>query len=98
MVTKIKWRKKALRQIKENALYLEENFSTQAANNLVQSIYKTIERVTEHPKSHRKAPKTKSVYFVNIDKNRQMFYRVEGKILIISSFFDTRQDPLKRPF
>ena len=30
--------------------------------------------------------------------DRIVFYRVDGKTLIISYFFDTRQDPSKRPF
>ena len=98
MVTQIKWRKKALRQIAETASYLETQFSIPTANNFVDSVIKTIEKVSKNPKSYRKAPKTKSVYFVAIDKNRQMFYRIEGKILIISAFFDSRQDPNKRPY
>lgn len=98
MVTQIKWRKKALRQITETAFFLETQFSLQTANSFVDSVLKTIEKVSKSPKSYRKAPKAKSVYFVSIDKNRQMFYRVEGKILIISAFFDTRQNPDKRPF
>jgi plasmid stabilization system protein ParE len=98
MVTQIKWRKKALSQIKETAAYLETQFSIPTANNFVDSVLKTVEKVSKTPKSYRKAPKSKSVYFVAIDKNRQMFYRVEGKTLIISAFFDTRQNPNKRPF
>ena len=35
---------------------------------------------------------------LNIDKNRQMFYSVNGSTLFIVAFFDTRQDPMKRPY
>lgn len=98
MVTQIKWRKKALRSIKETATYLEHNFSFQTANSFVESVTNTIDKVAKNPKSYRKAPNTKSVHFINIDKSRQIFYRIEGRTLIISAFFDTRQNPKKRPF
>jgi plasmid stabilization system protein ParE len=98
MVTQIKWRKKALRSVKETASYLEVNFSLQTAYNFIESITKTIEKVSKNPKTYRKVPNTKSVHFVNFDKHRQMFYRLEGNTLIISAIFDTRQNPKKRPF
>ena len=98
MVTKIEWRKKALRFVEEKAIYLETEFSEQTAINFVSRIEKTIEKVAKNPKSYRKVVLAKSVYFINIDKQNQMFYRVAGDTLIISAFFDMRQDPKKRPF
>jgi plasmid stabilization system protein ParE len=98
MVEKIRWRKKAINYVRENAEYLEHEFSRQAADNFVDAITKAIGRVEKNPTSYRKAMKTKSVHVINIDKNRQMFYRITGKTLIISAFFDCRQDPQKRPF
>jgi hypothetical protein len=38
------------------------------------------------------------IKYIHVDKNRKMFYRLSGKILIISAFFDARQDPEKSPF
>jgi plasmid stabilization system protein ParE len=98
MVNQIKWRKKALRSIKETAEYLELNFSLQTANNFVESITKTIDKVSKNPQTFRKVPNSKSIHFVNIDKSHQLFYRMEGRTLIVSAFFDTRQSPKKRPF
>lgn len=98
MVTQIIWRKKALNFVKDTAIYLEAEFSRQTANNFVESVTVAIDKIVKNPQSYRKAPKTKSVHFINIDKNRQMFYRVHGKTLIISAFFNTRQNTDKRPF
>jgi len=98
MVKKIKWRKKAIIYVRETAQYLEFEFSEQAANNFVDSVTKAVERVEKNPTSYRKESKTQSVHFINIDKSRQMFYRLSGQTLIISAFFDVRQDPNKRPF
>lgn len=98
MVKKIRWRKKALQFVKENAHYLEQEFSRQAADNFVDAVTKAIEKAEKNPETYRKATKTKSVHYINVDKKRKMFYRLSGKILIISAFFDSRQDPKKSPF
>jgi plasmid stabilization system protein ParE len=98
MVEKIIWRKKALVYVRETAEYLEREFSFQAAENFVESVTKAIARAEKNPTTYRKAMRTKSVHVINIDKTRQMFYRLSGKTLIISAFFDARQDPNKRPF
>jgi plasmid stabilization system protein ParE len=98
MVEKIIWRKKALLYVRETAEYLEREFSHQAAENFVETVTKAIIRAEKNPTTYRKATRTKSVHVINIDKSRQMFYRLSGKTLIISAFFDARQDPTKRPF
>jgi plasmid stabilization system protein ParE len=98
MVEKIKWRKKALQFVRENAQYLEHEFSRQAADNFVDAVTKAIDKAVKNPQTYRKATKTKSVHYINLDKNRKMFYRLTGKTLIISAFFDSRQDPKKIPF
>ena len=41
---------------------------------------------------------TKSIRVLNFGKHYQLYYRIEGKSLYISNFFNTRQDPKKRPF
>lgn len=40
----------------------------------------------------------KTVRFINLDKHRQMFYRVHGSTAFITDFFDVRQNPDKRPY
>ena len=98
MVTKVIWRRKASRYVKETATYLESEFSVKAAENFVDSVLKTIEKISKSPSSYRIAPRTKTVHFTNIDRHRQVFFRESGNLLIISAFFDTRQNPRKRPF
>lgn len=98
MVKKIKWRKKALQFVKETAQYLEQEFSQQAADNFVDAVTKAVAKAVKNPETYRKAAKTKSVHYLNVDKNRKMFYRLSGTTLIVSAFFDARQDPKKSPF
>lgn len=79
------------------AEYLEAEYSYQTAVNFVESVYHTIEKIKEHPTRGRPAPTSKTLQFLNIDKHRQLFYRMRGTTLIIVNIFDTRQHPSKRP-
>ena len=98
MVKRVEWRQKALRHLGEILFYLRNEVSQQAAFNLAETIQKKIKQLEKHPSMGRKSLKGKTIRLVNIDKNRQMFYSVNGSTLFIVAFFDTRQDPLKRPF
>jgi len=95
MVKSVKWNKRALDTFYETATYLEENFSKTAADNFVQKVFEKIEWLKKYPTFGRKAPKRKTIRFILIDKNRRLYFRVEGSQLIISSIFDTRQHPDK---
>ena len=98
MAINVKINKKANQRIHAIAIYLEEEHSFQAAQNFVQNVYKTIDKVAKHPTRGRKVPISNTLQFINIDKHRQLFYRVYGTRLSIVDVFDTRQDPNKRPF
>ena len=98
MAINVKINKKANQRIHAIATYLEEEHSFQAAQNFVQNVYKTIDKVAKHPTRGRKVSISNTLQFINIDKHRQLFYRVHGTRLSIVDIFDTRQDPNKRPF
>ena len=95
MAKSVKWNKRALADFYSIALYLEDNFSFQTAQNFVEQVYEKIEVVSKHPTIGRKAPKRKTIRFILIGKHRRLYYRTEGRKLIISSIFDTRQHPDK---
>lgn len=95
MAKQIKWNKRALADFKSIAEYLEENFSFQSAQNFVDQLYEKIEAVSKHPTIGRKAPKRKTVRFILVGKHRRLYYRIEGRNIIVSSIFDTRQHPDK---
>ena len=98
MVKRVEWRLKALRHLGEILSYLKNEVSQQAASNLAETIQKKIKQLEKQPLIGRKSVKGKTIRLINIDKNRQMFYSVNGSSLFIVDFFDTRQDPNKRPF
>jgi plasmid stabilization system protein ParE len=97
MAKTIKSNKKATLRISHIAEYLEYEFSYQIAVNFVANVYKTIGKVAENPTRGRKVPRSNTLQFINIDKHRQLFYRVHGSTLSIVDIFDTRQNPNKRP-
>ena len=97
MALNVKINQKAKLRIYNIAEYLEEEYSMQAAKNFVQKVYQTIDKVAEHPTRGRKVPVSNTLQFINIDKHRQLFYRVHGTRLSVVDIFDTRQDPSKRP-
>lgn len=98
MVKKIKWNNAANKTFDEVTEYLQENFSTLAAQNFANNVYDKIDMLVKGLTVGRKSPKAKSVMILRIDKHRQMFYRMSGTSLIIIDFWDTRQDPKKRPY
>ena len=98
MVTKIIWTKAADKTFDAITAYLDEKASLQAAQKFAQLVYDKIDTLVKHPTLGRKVATTKSVRVVNFGKYHQLYYRIEGKTLIISNFFDTRRDPKNRPF
>lgn len=98
MVTKIIWNKRAIATFDEITIYLLDNFSLQTAQNFFDGVYDKIDWVCKHPTSGRKVRDTKTLLSVNFGKHHQLYFRTKGKTLYICDFFDTRQDPSKRPY
>ena len=95
MVQKIIWNKTAQRSFDQIMNYLHDEISRQTAEKFFHLVYHRIGQLTNQPYIGRPAQKTKTVRQINIDKYRKMYYRIEGRTLIISDFFDIRQDPEK---
>ena len=98
MVQKVVFTKTAERSFEEIASFLEVNISISTAHKFANDVDSKISRLQEHPLIGRPSSKAKTVRKINISKHLQMMYRVVGKTLIISDFFDTRQNPNKSKF
>ncbi len=98
MVKTVKWNKTALRKLRETVHYLQTEVSDKAANNFVDAVYHKIDLLHKQPLIGRRELSMQTVRFLNVDKYRQMFYRVTGSTLHIVNFFDMRQNPKKRPY
>jgi plasmid stabilization system protein ParE len=98
MVKKIKWNKAADKTFDEITDYLQTQYSTQSAENFANLVYKRIDQICNGLTAGRISPKTKTVLILKLDKHKQMYYRLVGTTLTIVDFWDTRQDPAKRPY
>jgi plasmid stabilization system protein ParE len=92
------WTKKAQKEFDAMLTYLERKASEKAAENFYNTVGEKLTRLEKYPESGRLVEIQRQVRVVNLDKYRQMVYRIKGKSLYISHFFDTRQNPDKRPY
>lgn len=98
MAKTIIWTKKALGKLDEILGYLENESSEESASRFFQIVLDKLEVLSRYPEIGRKSKKKKTIRFQKIDKNRNVYYRIEGKKLIVIYFFDTRQHPDRNPF
>jgi plasmid stabilization system protein ParE len=98
MVKKIVWNKRGQNTFDDIINYIHDEVSQQSAETFFNIVYDKIDKLVKQPFIGRKVGSTKSVRVINLDRHRQMFYRIVGTTLYISYFFDTRQNPNKRPF
>ena len=98
MDRRVEWSDKALDAFKDIILYYKLKDSRQAALNFQSLVFKKIEQLKEQPLIGAKSPKFKTVRKIQIDGHRQMAYRVHGKTIYISNFWDTRRNPNDKPF
>ena len=98
MVDKIIWNKAASQTFDKITNYLVDEVSLTAAQNFATAIYDKIDYVAKYPFVGRSVKGTKSLKMLNVAKHYHLFFRVQGKTLFISDFFDSRQDPGKRPY
>jgi plasmid stabilization system protein ParE len=98
MVEKIIWTKLAQKEFYAIITYFEHKASEQAIEKFYQLVEEKLELLEKYPESGRLVEIQRQVRVVNLDKYRQMVYRVKGKSLYISHFFDMRQNPNKRPY
>jgi plasmid stabilization system protein ParE len=98
MVKKIIWTKKAQREFEAMLTYFEDEASEKTAENFYKLVVEKLERIEKYPESGRIVKAIHERRSVNLDKYRQMFYRIAGKSLYITDFFDMRQNPSKHPY
>ena len=78
--------------------YFEKEISFQAASNLIKTVRDKVNFISKYPTTGRPAKNMKTVRFINIDKSRQLFYRVHGTTLYITDLFNVKQNPDNRPY
>ncbi len=95
MVKRVRWNKRAIVKLDSWVEYLEHEVSFQSASILVKNIRNKIEMLKQQPAIGRSVVEMKTIRFLNIDKNRQMFYRVQGSTIFITDFLMLDKIPKK---
>ena len=98
MAQKIVWNKSARIKLDEITTYLEEEFSEETAKKFIQKFFDRLEILSRYPTLGRPSKKKKQIRCYKIDKNRNLYYRVDGNLLFVVYIFDSRQSPDKNPY
>lgn len=98
MDRRVEWSDKALEAFKAIIFYYKQNDSRQAALKFQNVVFKKIEQLKQQPLIGTKSPLFKTIRKIRIDTHRQMAYRVKGRTLYISNFWDNRRNPDDKPF
>ena len=81
MVKKVRWNHSATSSLSQIAEYFEREATYESATRFVNLVYDKIDVLKKYPEMGRHAPKTKTIRFIKIDKNRRMYYRKNGTTL-----------------
>ena len=77
--------------------YLLKNFGEVVMDKFILKVEKIVSLVSQKPKMFRHSAKM-NIHQVLITKHNLLFYRIiENKVELLT-FFDTRQNPTKKPF
>ena len=88
----------ALEQIQAVWSYIDENLSSQAADNLLERIDAKVEWIRKYPEAGHLSEASAQIRYVLVDNHRRLYYEIGEELITITALFDTRQDPKKRPY
>jgi plasmid stabilization system protein ParE len=98
MVNKIEWSPTALAELGQILMYLSNEVSDNASQKFADLVKLKISQLSVNTFDGRPVPTRKSIRFILLGKYRRLYYRRHGLTLYITRFYDTRQDPNKRPY
>ena len=95
---RIEWSQTSLNEIIQALNYLKIEVSAESAQRLADLIKKKVSMLETNRVEGRQVPSKKTIRFVLVGKNHRLYYRKQGLTLYITRFYDTRQNPNKRPY
>ncbi len=94
----IEWTPEAEDWLDNQIFYLQEHGFNHTLNILAKDIDKKLKQLSKYPETGRSSPSDSEVQFVKIGKHIELYYMFDGSIVQLLTFFDTRQNPSKKPF
>lgn len=97
MVKKVIWTPKAEKSFNSIISYLEEHWSEKEAGHFINKTNSIINHIAIFPLAYREAGK-EDVREALITRQNLLLYRISGNIIYLLYFWDTRRNPLKKPY
>ena len=98
MAREVVWNKRAIVKLDEIIEYLLESTSEKVAEKFYQSVLERIDVLSRYPEIGRKSSKKKTIRVSPVNKRYNLYYRVDGRRLVIVYLFDTKQHPDQNPY
>jgi len=78
--------------------YLLKNFSSRTAFLFLEKIEERVELISKHPSIGKQSAKKPDIRSIQLIPHNLIFYRIKGNRVEILCLFDTRQNPIKKPY
>jgi plasmid stabilization system protein ParE len=98
MVNKIAWSKTSLAELGQILIYFRDEVSESTSERFADLVKLKISQLAANTFDGRPVPTRKNIRFILLGKNHRLYYRRHGQTLFITRFYDTRQNPSKRPY
>jgi len=96
MAEKIIWHHKAKLQFDAIIQYLSNEWGETVAKNFVVRTYEILDTLNDFPELGSLENPEKQIRAFVISKHNTLFYRIDGKRIILLTFFNNRRHPKKR--
>jgi plasmid stabilization system protein ParE len=97
VVKKIIWTPKAEKSFDIVIEHLEEHWSEREIINYIRKVNTVINHIALFPSSYRETGR-EDVREALITKQNLLLYRISGNTIYLLYFWDTRRNPLKKPY
>lgn len=94
---KVAWTKTAQKRLHAILLYIQEEFGDNARMDFKSRAMDFTKLLPEFPEIGTLEIKERNLRAFQLTKQTRVYYRIKGDQIIILSFFDSRQDPARRP-
>ena len=92
---KIRWTEEASKNLESIIVYLEANWTAKELKRFFQKLEKQLLILSIFPEAYPNSLKRKNIRRCVFTKNLIIYYSVGDEVLVLLSFFDTRQQPTK---
>ncbi len=94
---RIVWTKTAQKRLQEILMYIQEEFGDNAKLQFRSRAMDFTRLLAEFPEMGTLEIKEKHLRGFQLTKQTRVYYRLKGERIILLTFFDSRQNPKKRP-